>query len=567
MGIKVYVYHFWLGLGMVGLISSLTAKPMRSQTLPQPQTPPTIEYVGQIDPIPPNSSQEEPNIPGTYTVMGFDFKGSTVFSDKELVEATGLKLRTGITFAELLEAASKVTKLYFDKGYITSGAYIPAQEIESNRTGVFTIQVVEGELEDMKVNVEGLDRNYVESRLAIATKKPLNQNRLQEALQLLRLDPLIDSINAELSAGTKPGLSFLTVNVTVAKSFSTQLNLNNNRNPSVGSFQRGVQVSEGNLFGWGHGASLAYSNTEGSNEFELGYTLPINPRNGTLSANYSNINSNIIEPPFNILDIETTSRDFNLTLRQPIIQKATGDVFQEFALGLTASRRESDSSILDIPFPLSLGADAEGQTRVSALRFSQEYTQRNREEVLAGRSQFSLGLGAFDATINEDNPDSKFFAWRGQFLWLRLLNSANPSFGSTLLVRSDIQLATDSLVPLEQFGLGGQSSVRGYRQDALLGDNGVFASAEVRVPVLRVSEVDGILQISPFIDFGTTWNTNTEAANPNTLVGLGIGLRWQMLDNFTARFDWGIPLVDINSRDRTWQEDGVYFSIEYKHKF
>ncbi|HBB34879.1 MAG TPA: hemolysin activation/secretion protein [Cyanobacteria bacterium UBA9273] len=567
MGIKAYLSLFWLGLGMVGLVSSITAKPMRSQTLPQPQTPPPREYLGEINPTLPNTFQEPPNIPGTYTVRGFKFEGSTVFSNEELLQATGLTLPREISFAELLEAASKVTKLYFDKGYITSGAYIPAQQIESNKTGIFTIQVVEGELGDINIYAEGLDRDYVESRLAIATKKPLNQNRLQEALELLRLDPLIENINAELSAGTKPGLSVLTVDVTVANSSSIQLNLDNNRNPSVGSFQRRLQVFEGNLFRLGHQASFAYSNTDGSNEFEINYSLPINPHNGTLSANYNYTNSNIIEQPFDILDIETTARDFNLTLRQPIVQKATGDVYEEFALGLTASRRESDSSILDIPFPISLGADAEGRTRVSAVRFSQEYTQRNRTEVLAGRSQFSLGLGAFDATINEDNPDSQFFAWRGQFLWLRLLNSANPSFSSTLLVRSDIQFAFDSLVPLEQFGLGGQSSVRGYRQDALLGDNGVFASAEVRVPILRVSEIDGILQVSPFIDFGTTWNTNTEALNPNTLVGLGVGLRWQMLDNFTARFDWGIPLVDINSGDGTWQEDGVYFSIEYKHKF
>ncbi len=44
---------------------------------------------------------------------------------------------------------------------------------------------------------------------------------------------------------------------------------------------------------------------------------------------------------------------------------------QELALGLTASRRESEASYVDferIPFPL-LGADEQGRTKVSALRF------------------------------------------------------------------------------------------------------------------------------------------------------------------------------------------------------
>jgi hemolysin activation/secretion protein len=34
-------------------------------------------------------------------------------------------------------------------------------------------------------------------------------------------------------------------------------------------------------------------------------------------------------------------------------------------------------------------------------------------------------------------------------------------------------------------------------------------------------------------------------------------------NNFTARFDWGIPLTDVEDSDRTLQEDGLYFSINY----
>ena len=46
-------------------------------------------------------------------------------------------------------------------------------------------------------------------------------------------------------------------------------------------------------------------------------------------------------------------------------------------------------------------------------------------------------------------------------------------------------------------------------------------------------------------------------------MGTGIGLQWQIGDNFTARFDWVIPLVDVDSRDKTLQEQGVYFTINY----
>jgi hypothetical protein len=49
------------------------------------------------------------------------------------------------------------------------------------------------------------------------------------------------------------------------------------------------------------------------------------------------------------------------------------------------------------------------------------------------------------------------------------------------LLRADVQLSPDELVPLEQFGLGGIESVRGYRQDALLTDNGALCLRRVAV--------------------------------------------------------------------------------------
>lgn len=199
---------------------------------------------------------------------------------------------------------------------------------------------------------------------------------------------------------------------------------------------------------------------------------------------------------------------------------------------------------------------------MSALRFFQEWTYRSNNEVLAVRSQFNLGIGALDATINQDAPDSRFFWWQGQAQWVRLLAP-----NTLMLLRLNTQLTMTSLVPFEQFGVGGIDSVRGYRQDALLADNGVFASAELRIPVLRTSG-SGLLQVAPFADFGVAWNNsnrdNLPSNTTNTLTSVGLGLRYSLGDRFTARLDWGIPLVGVDSTDkRTWQENGLYFSVIY----
>lgn len=528
-------------------------------TLPAPRNPSTLPLPNNLLQPPPAQSPSVPpppgTAPGTIRVHQFRFVGNTAFSSKTLSRVLAPFTKQPIGFADLFRARGAITEFYTSHGYINVGALLPANQ--AIQAGIVTIQVVEGTLEKIQVTgTRRLNPNYVRSRLAIAASKPLNRDRLLEALQLLQLNPLIKNISANLSPGSRPGASILNVQVTEARTFSSQLSLDNNRPPSVGTFQRGVQLGEANLLGLGDSLGAGYSNTDGSQNVNGSYTLPLNPRNGTLSLNYGSTWSNVVEPPFNKLNIRANYRYYDLILRQPLFQTPR----KELAFGLTASRRESDTSILGSHLYgqlISPGADNQGRTRISALRFFQEWTHRNGREVLAFRSQFSLGIGAINATIHRSAPDSRFFYWQGQGQWVRLLAP-----DTLLLVRGAVQVSSRPLVPLEQFGLGGIDSVRGYRQDLLLTDSAVSASAEFRVPVLRLSR-DDVFQLTPFVDFGYGWNSRGRITPTNTLASVGLGLRWQVGNKFSAHIDYGIPLVDVSSRNRTLQEQGLYFSVQY----
>lgn len=530
------------------------------QPSPPPQLPPPSQLLQPSQPLP-IPDELLPTTPQIFTVKQFEVIGSTVFSLERLNQVLFDFINKPIAFAQLLEARSKITELYIQEGYVTSGAYIPEQTLTDD--GVVQIQVIEGELEDIQITgTRRLNPNYIRSRIANGASTPLNQKRLLESLQLLQLNPLIQNISAELFTGSRIGANLLAIEVTEADSFNIQTILDNGRSPSVGSFRRQLQINEANLLGLGDGISLAYSNTDGSNTIDASYSLPLNYWNGTLTLNYGTASANVIERSFNTLDIESASQYYELTFRQPLVQTPN----QEFALGITASHRETDisSSLLEeneVPlFVLSPGANEEGRTRISALRFFQEWTSRNSQEVIAARSQFSLGIGAFNATINDTAPDSRFFAWRGQAQWLRLLAP-----DTLLLISGDVQLTSTTLLASEQFGLGGINSVRGYRQDLLLTDNGALASVELRLPIVRVSQWDGVLQITPFVDVGTAWNnsSNRDENNTSTLASVGLGLRWSQGNNFTAAVEWGIPLVLVDTQGNTWQEKGLYFSIQY----
>ncbi|MEL7313756.1 MAG: ShlB/FhaC/HecB family hemolysin secretion/activation protein [Cyanobacteria bacterium J06559_3] len=547
---------------------SLETSPIEDTLPPQdlPRIP--VEPEPEPEPLPPLPSPEDlfgpegvpppdDSVPlgeDAFIVSGFTVTGSTVFTADEFAAVTAPYINRPLTFAELLEARSAITQLYIDAGYITSGAFVPPQSFEEG--GVVEIRVIEGALEDIRVTgTRRLHPGYISSRLAVGAAPPLNIDRLLERLQLLQLDPLIGSISADLQAGTQPGRELLVVEITEADSFDATYTFDNNRSPSVGTARNQFRLTEANLLGLGDRLSVGYSLTEGSDGFDIDYTLPLGPHNGTLQFLVNLNESNVIEDPFDALAINSDSDLYQLTLRQPLLQKPG----QEFALGLTASHQRSQTFIgLDDigPFPLSPGADDEGRTRVSAVRFFQEWIQRDNEQVIAVRSQFSLGLDVLDATINDTGPDSRFFAWQGQGQWVRSLGN-----DSLLLVRGGVQLSTDSLLTSERFGLGGQATVRGYRQDELLTDNGISGSAELRLPILRDPSNDLLLQVTPFIDVGHGWNHDGNNPDPNTLLGIGTGLLLTIDDSFTARLDWGIPLISADSDRDTLQENGLYFSI------
>jgi hemolysin activation/secretion protein len=502
----------------------------------------------------PSSPQKEIPVSGTITVNRFEILGSTEFSQVELDQVLLPFTKRPITFSELLKARSLITDLYVNRGYITSGAFIPTQDLQN---GVVKIQVIEGGLEEIKITgVERLSPDYVRSRMNIATGAPLNRDRLIQALQVLQINPLIASVSAELSAGTRAGQNILEVRIREAKSLNAQLSLDNNRAPSVGSLRRKVQVSEANLTGLGDTLSVGYSNTDGSNSYDLSYTLPINPYNGTIAFAFNNGNSNVLEKPFNILDIYANSTSYDFTFRQPIEQTPS----QELAIGFTASYRESLTSLLKIPFPLSAGADDNGVTKIAVLRAFQEFTQRSSQSVISLRSQFSLGLGGvLGSNINTSFPDSRFVSWRGQSQYVNLL--APDTF---LLLRGDLQFGDRALLPSEQIGFGGQDTLRGYRQDVLLGDNGLNLSAELRVPILRIPEWEGLLQIVPFVDAAAVWTSSGEAnSSSNTLLGTGLGLRWRVGNTLDLRLDYGIPLISVPNSRNTAQENGLYFNLNF----
>jgi hemolysin activation/secretion protein len=519
------------------------------EPLPNLENKPSVPKTPTIEP-PAIPSTPQPETELKVKIKRIEILGSTVFSQAELEKAVESFIGKEANFEDLIAIRTAITKLYTDNGYVTSGAFLPYQEIVD---GVIKVQVVEGGIE--KIELKGFKRlkeSYVRSRIEKATKTPIDLRRLEAALQLLQQDPLLEKVDAELSAGTTSGLSVLTLNLQEAKTFNFSVQVDNYNSPSIGEIRGTATIEHNNLLGFGDRFTAEYGLNEGGDNYNFSYAIPLNSTDGRLQVSYEKNHSEIVEDPFAELGINSDSRTFSLSFRQPIIRKPSS----ELAIAIALDLRESQTFILDdLPFSFSAGPE-NGKSRVTALRFSQDWVQRDSKTVLAARSQFSFGLNLFDATVNDRAADGRFTSWLGQLQWVQSLGGDIIS-----IARLGAQFTPDSLLAIEQFGIGGFNTVRGYRQNERVGDNGIVGTLEMRFPIINDTDGIGKIELAPFFDFGQVWNEKGDLPSPTTLASLGIGVSWQISPSWFARLDWGIPLSDIKSTENSLQDNGFTFSL------
>ena len=555
-----------------------TARPPAAPPIAPPATaatgaPPTTDALPRIA-IKPEPLKE------SIDVDRLNITGSTRFSSTELAAAVQTAISSNgkapeddptvikrkLSPAELVQASGAITKLYTDRGYITSGAYVPAEVLNGAPP---EIRVVEGKLQTINVKIESpkflglgqrLSQDYVRHRLARWIRLPLEINQLADAVKLLEQDPLIESIKTELAPGTTTGSSVLNVTAKQAPPLHITGTVDNGRAPSVGRLRQQVSLSQANLLGLGDRLQVGLNRSAGSRGVDLSYAIPVNASNGTLSFLYSNNRGQVVEQPFQDLDIKSRSQSYEIGFRQPLLQTST----EEFALSLRGTHYRNEGVFLEtlnegtaIPFP-SRGSDSNGVTKITALRFGQAWVKRGERDVISLQSEFNLGLTALGATKLDQLPDGRFFSWQGRGFWV---HSLAPD--TLVVLKGQLQFADRPLVPVEQISLGGVDTVRGYRTGVLLADNAWFASAEMYLPVLRIPKWRSVVQVVPFVDLARGWNRGDEKPAPGSLASTGLGLQWKIGDNFRARVDWGIPLINTTAGNGQSLRENLFFSIQF----
>jgi len=486
-------------------------------------------------------------------VRGYRIVGNTVLSEAELARITRPYESRPVSYADLETLRDELTLALVRRGYVTSGAVVPQQAV---RDGIVEIRIVEGTLAAIDIETDGRLRDrYLESRVARAARGPVNLHELERRLQILQQDRNVERIEAALVPTEVRGESRLRLRVEEETPWRVSFRANNHQTPAIGAERGQVTLGLANLTGLGDALSAAYTGSEGLQRVEASWRVPLTRFDTELELFTDLSWSEIVEDPFDALDIESRVQTYGATLRQPVHRTLRSTL----ALFVTGEWRRSESFLLGEGFPFAPGVSDEGVIEVAVLRSGLAWTWRSRRQVVAARSTVSTGLDVLGATDNEGNlPDGQFVTWLGQLQVAQRL----PWRGAQVVARGDVQVTNDPLPGIEQFAVGGVYSVRGYRENTLVRDNGMAGSLELRVPILPRREAAPWLEAGPFVDAGWSWSEDGPTAGPTTLVGVGVHAIANLGERVRLEVAWAEDLLDVpRFGDWNLQDEGLHLGI------
>jgi len=485
-------------------------------------------------------------------IKEFRFTGNQSISDEALLEICKPYQNTQMTFEQLQALSQKLTYYLINQGYSNSGVIIPDQQIDN---AIVTLQIIEGMVSRVDINGNrNLSTDYIRQNIDAFVQKPVNIYTLRQGLQLLQQNPRINKVNARLKPDLNGGESILDLNVEEKKLYKLWLELSNDYSPSIGSNGAKLNILHNSLFGNGDRfyANIATTEDSGLLQYEANYSYPIIIPHTSLSFYLEKNDTTVVEAPFKDLDIESNSDTFGISLTHTL--KHTPE--QKFNWGLSTEVRSSNSQLLGEDYNYEDGTN-NSATKITVLRLFQDWTKRSQNQVMAIHSSFNIGLDAFNATLKKVGADGRYLSWTGQFQYLQRLGQSD----NQVLFKAYAQLSRDALLAMERISLGGISTVRGYRENELVGDNGYAVSLAMRIPVFHYLEQQGNITLEPFLDYGKVWDSDRENKNSESIAGVGLGLIWKIYKGVDFSLYGAKALKKREHGEKSLQDEGIHFNL------
>lgn len=488
-----------------------------------------------------NPSSEGADVVQRFAIRSVRVEGNTLLPESLLAERAAQLVGSERTAADLRQGVAAVQEAYREAGYAGVVAFVPEQPLAG---GDIVIRVVEGKL--TRVRIGGHQRydedNIRRSLPSLQEGETPLVRAIDRDIQLVNENP-VKELRVTLMAGAKPGEIDASVEVAEESPLRVLIGFDNTGDPATGDYRLSVGFQHANLWNLDHIGTFQYQTSPTDPNlvqiYSLGYRVPLYGYAASLDAflAYSSVDNGTTTTVAGPLQF--TGKGKIAGLRGNRYLERLGEYDHRLTLGVDWRDLQNECILA------AFGAASCGTAGVSVavLPLSLAYTgQVQTPEATWGFA------GSLAQNVGGSSPDT-FEAARPRadkyYSIARLSAFAGfaPSDRFGLQGRLSAQYSPDALVPVEQFGIGGASSVRGYREREVTGDSGLYANLEGLAPDLRqaIGFEGGSLRPLVFVDWGRVGNhyrwpcagTDTRCS----LASVGVGVRFSIGKRLSGRLD------------------------------
>lgn len=479
--------------------------------------------------------------------------GNTLFSEAELIAATGFSPGSELTLPELRNAAAAISRFYNSRGYFLAQAYVPAQDVNQ---GAVTIAVVEGHYGAIDLRNQANLSNRVARGLTddLRSGDPVAIAPLERSLLLLSDIPGV-LVHSTLSPGAEVGTSDLAIDLARGPRVSGSLEADNAGSRYTGEYRLGGTINFNNPTGIGDRISLRLlASTESLAYGRAAYQAPVG--DATLGIAYTHLRYELGRE-FAGLDASGTADIFSVFGSYPLIRSRANNLY---------ALANFDIKILEDEIGL---VSQVSDKRIEAL--SVGFRGDSRDAFGGGGwNEYSAAWTTGDLDIEdpaERAADALTARSDGNFNKLQFSVARLQTISGPLSLYGALrgQLAFDNLDSAEKMELGGAYAVRAYPEGEAYGDQGYVATLEARLMLdAWTSALPGQFQLFSFVETGEVdfahdpWFAGSNHARRS---GAGVGLAWAGPHDLFVRATYARRLDDQEATSAPDERGRAWFQI------
>jgi hemolysin activation/secretion protein len=508
----------------------------------------------------PARAQDASAAPERFTVEAIDVVGATVLSADEIENAVYPYTGENKTAADLEAARKALQDVYAAKGYEAAVVDIPPQDNARFAQGYIQIRVSEAPVGEVRVaGAKFHSSDTVRAQLpAVEPGKPLNLGSLQKQLAEANRIP-----DRTVTPSFKPSKTegAIDVELKVKDSFPVHgsLELNNDNSPNTDRLRLSASLRYTNLWGAGHTLSGSYivapRDRRQTEVISGSYNAPLLGTPWSLVLFGFKSNSNIAA----LGGTQVLGNGYQVGARA-IYRLAGEKADQTFSFGLDykdfkqniviKGELASQAPIRYIPLVLGYSYTRPGEKSELDINIGATLGLRViKRLVCADLSQTANCTLEDQLSLRDFNARENFAHINADITWTRLIAD-----DVSLIFKLAGQYADSHLVSNEQFGIGGEGSVRGYFQSEAVGDRGYAGTVQLDGPSLAGSLPDFVGELRPyvFVDYGLVGIINPLADQRARFgeASVGGGLRLRLFKHLVGGLTVGVPLTTLSDSER-----------------